>query len=558
MKIGMGMGVCSGGGSSDLVLPSYSWSPLDITGTIFYLQAWNTGSMWVENGNSTPATRPSADGDAVGVIQEPAGAFFVRNNSDAGRPTLASDATVNSSLLFDNNSESLVVADSTKYFRLFQASRVWTVLFKVKFASAAGGTANAIIDTQNGTSTNNGIYIRRNTAGTILIQVSGGGSNIISYSTTDTTAGDDNWHYVRIWSEIQGTAQVHCRIDGGSDNAANYSAVASDTDCTSDMCIGNRTGGSTTLNGRIADLVITNTENVSDADYALWLAHNPSRSSSTSALQRIYAAGNSLDTDEANFRYFDYDASQVSTMWTTSGKAAQVANDADKVGFIESIVSLPTNCGSFQRHALQSTDANRPAFATGVSNSLGALLFAGDTTDTSTHAGDNSLVIQGTAPRGALTHFLVYRNTTTNPGSHLLWHNNVAYLAVGGSAYSTTNRRDLSVVHPASGTPLVSATNPNGGEGFGIIVIRQEGASAKIWMCNRYDLSEVGSATDWGLWNPSRIGATGDTDWDLAGNICQYTKYYTALPDATIRKLVNGLATKWGIANIPTALTEVP
>lgn len=554
--IGISLGI---GGNKRLVddtlLPTYAWDPRDITGAIFYLPAWNTGSMWTENSAGTPATRPSIDTDPVGIIQEPVGAFFVGVASDAGRPLLNSDATINSSLKFTSNNQSLVVMDSLKALRLFHAYRQFTVLAKVKFEAVAGGTANAIIDNSRGTSTLNGIYVRRNTNGTLLVQVAGGGSSLVSFSTT-ATVNDTNWHYLRIWGETDGTAQIHVRIDGGADEASNMGAAV-DADATDDMRIGNKSNGSTTMNGSIADLLITNTPNVSDADYALWLAYNPTRNSSTTALQRIYAAGNSLDVDESSGLYFDYDASLVSTMWTTSAKAAQVANNTDPVGWIENTKAIPTGCGSFTRHAIQSTDANRPTFATNVSNSLGALLFAGNTTDTSTHAGDNSLLIQGTAPRGAVTHIIVYRNTTTDPGSHLLWHSNVSYLAVGGAANSTVNRRDLAVVHPASGTPLVSATNPNGGDSFGIVVIRQEGATAKIWMCNRYDLSEVGSATDWGLWNPARIGATGDTNWDLAGNVCQYTKYYTAHSDSTIRKLVNGLATKWGISNIPTTLDNV-
>lgn len=553
--VGVGIGRSSMLAVDDGALPTYDWTPLQIPNIVFYGQSWNTGSMWVENSAGTPTTRPTADGDAIGYIDEPVGGFAIASGADNARPTLSSDATVNSSLLYDSNNESQDVLNSESLFSFFQRTRQGTILFKIKFNNTAGGTANAILDTANGASTGHGFYVRRNTNGTLLFQIMGG-SSLISFSSTSSVASDTNWHYVRIWAETSGTVQVHIRIDGGNDDASTAlgSAVASNN--TSPLRIGNRTSGSTTMDAKIADLVITTSANVSDSDYNLWLAHNPSRSSTVTAMERITASGDELTPAQVtSFYYSGYDLSDVTKLWTTSAAAVQVSADADKIGYILNSKSAPVASCLWQRDGTQAVDAKRPAYRTNQSNGLGA----GQWTGTATTIGSNDGLSDYTGEqnieftqwsRGAETFIVVMRNDRTDPGSQPLTQGYAIYSVMVGSAYSGGTSDNQFIQHFSGGDAADSPVSLNGGEGMNILCVRKDGATATAYL-NNY---RGETSTNAGQFIAKQMGRPGIEDIDMNGEIFQVERWNQCLSENTCRKLVNGLATKYGVPNVTSTI----
>lgn len=555
--IDLGLGITSGTARvDDTVLPSYPPTPLDIEGLVLYAQTWNTGAMWVEHANSTPTTRPAADGDAVGFVDEAAGGFAITSGADSGRPTLGSDAGVNSYVLFDSNSESWDVAGSASALSFLNRTRQGTILFKYKPRVTAGGTANAIIDSINGASTNTGIYVRRNTAGTLLVQLSGGGSNLVSFSTTTGTCNDPNtWYYVRIWFETEGTAQVHVRINGASEEVATITGAAVAADMTNPLRIGNRTGGSTTLDGKIADLCITTTANVSDERYAMWAAHNPARSSTVTAQERIAAAGNSLTPDQVPMFYnVGYNFSDVTKLWTTSAASVQVASDADKIGYVLNSKPLPAANCSWGRDASQSTDAKRPAYRTNQSNSLGASQWTGNAADiqstdgASDYTGEQNLTFTQWS-RGAQTFIIVMRNNDSDLGSHPLCQGYAVYGVVVGENYPGESVNKY-IQHFATGDAADGPTLTNGGNGLNIICVRKDGATCTVYS-NNY---KGETSTNAGQFIPKQMGRPGITDIDMSGEIFEMHRWNQCLSEATCRKLVNGFATKYAVPNVSTSI----
>jgi len=555
MKIGMGMGVCHGGRvPDDTLLPSYAWTPLDLDGLVLYAQTWNTGAMWVEHANSTPTTRPAADGDAVGFVDEAAGGFAITSAADSGRPTLGSDAGVNSYVLFDSNNESWDVAGSASALSFLNRTRQGTILFKYKPRVTAGGTANAIIDSINGASGGTGIYVRRNTNGTLYTQLSGG-TNLVSFSTTGTCNDPDTWYYVRIWFETEGTAQVHVRINGASEEVATITGAAVAADMTNPLRIGNRTGGSSTLDGKIADLCITTTANVSDEDYAKWEAHNPARSSTVTAQERITAAGNSLTPAEVPMFYnVGYDFSDVTKLWTTSAASVQVASDGDKIGYVLNSKPLPAANCSWSRDASQSTDAKRPAYRTNQSNSLGASQWTGNAADiqstdlASDYTGEQNLTFTQWS-RGAQTFIIVMRNNDSDLGSHPLCQGYAVYGVVVGDNYPGDSSNKY-VQHLASGDAADGPVLTNGGNGLNIICVRKDGATCTVYS-NNY---KGETSTNAGQFLPKQMGRPGITGWDIDGELFEVHRWNQCLSEATCRKLVNGFATKYAVPNVSSSI----
>lgn len=556
MRIGMGMGVCHGSGSSDLVLPTYPWTPRDISGALLFLDTAAGASMWQdENGKSftTPPgpSRPTAVGDNVGYYDEPISGFKLYSGTSGTRPNLASDATINSSLAFASG-DNFLILNSAKYFRYWNSNRIGFLLCAVKFEAAGNGVLCTVIDTINNSGGNVGFNLRKDTNGQMTFQI-GSGTTLATVSSV-TTVEDGAWHYVRVW--ING-GTLSMKLDGGTTRTG-AAGAAVDGDCTNDIKIGQKANGTGPLLGSLAKLVIGNATSVSDADYDKWLAYNPSFNTTSPA--RIFAAGNSLAPSEASGLVAHWDFSDVSKMWTTSGKAAQVANDADKIGFVETQQTLPTGCGSLQRQLTQSTDAKRPAYATNVSNSLGASLWSGTAAAVgSDYTGENQLILNEKSAPGGGTWIVIAKNTDDTLGSHIL--NSGFYLGVAGSGYSNPTH-DGAFLHFTNSTAINSGTMSNPGtDGINIIAVRHEGQLAKMWVNNTYAntaLSGSGTETNAGLFQVVSIGRPAIQNWDMSGNILEIFYYNTHHLDSTIRKLVNGRATKWGIANIPTTLDNVP
>ncbi len=536
----------------DTTLPSYEWTPRDISGALFLLDTAAGASQWQdENGKSftTPPgpSRPTAIGDNIGYYDEPISSFQVYSGTSGTRPNLATDATINASLAFASG-DNFLILNSKKYFRYWNSNRIGFLLVAVKFEAGATGVLCTVIDTINNSGGNTGFNLRKDTNGQMTAQVAGG--TTIATVSSVTTVEDGAWHYVRVWLNA-GTLSM--KLDGGTTRTG-VAAAAVDADCTNDIKIGQKANGTGPLLGSLAKLVMGNGTSVSDADYALWLAYNPTLNFSSPA--RIFAAGASLTPDQASHRAMHYDFSDVTKMWTNNAQAVQVANDTDKIGFIDTHQTLPTGCGSLQRQA-SAVDAKRPAYATNVSNSLGASLWSGTAVNVgSDFTGENQLILNEKSAPGGGTWIVIAKNTDDTLGSHIL--NSGFYLGVAGSGYSNPTH-DGAFLHFTNATAINSGMMTNAGtNGINIIAVRHEGQTAKMWVNNTYAnpaLSGSGTITNAGLFQVVSIGRPAIQDWDMAGNILEIIYYSTAHSDSTIRKVVNGLATKYAIANVPTTIT---
>lgn len=554
MQIGMGMGMGMGPGKpfDDTLLPSYPFAPSDMAGAILWLPTHSTSSMWVDtDATGAVVTRPVA-GDLVGFVQEPIGAFKIATSTAGQRPTLNTDGTRGSYLTF-GTSRQLIIDNSKGAFRNFHVGRVGYVCCWVRFAGPNDGVnRNTILDAIAMTGANVGINLRRETNNTIAFQI-GTGTTILTLTSTATVnaSGDTGWHSIVV-KVAAGSNASSITIDNGTPVTGTIgTAAAAGTDSTSNLQIGLRTSGTLPMLGDLAHLVIGATA-LDAGDLADWLAFDPSISGSS--LERFTVAGNSLSPDQVLGLDRWYDTSDVTTMYTDNPPTVSVAADTDRIKYLTNKKAVAAG-NSWKRDASTTTDAKRPTYRTNIANGLGVSQWTGSATDVL--GGDYTNEQNLDMPqwyRGSKTWVVVCKNSDSLLGSHPLVSNSGAsavYQTWVGSAYSGESSRDRIVQHWTGGTAIDSPVNLNGGEGWGIAVVRQDGLTAKVFLNN------VGgeTATDADQFRPLYIGRPAIQNWDINGYLAEVACFNMPLSDATIRKLTNYFAAKYAISNVPTTLT---
>lgn len=509
-----------------------------IAGVQLWLPTAFTRHMHKEDFTAVPSAAPAVDGDTVGIIESPAGGHTIYAPSSGTKPVLASDTAPSSlsSLHFTGSTKQLVVNNSDAALNFIGFTRLFSVAFKIKFDNAAATAIETICDNNKSASANSGLNITRaltTGAMTIVLTWANAGQFIL---LTGTAILDTNEHTVIITC-TSGTNGFKIYVDGTlTQTTLTGTPIA--VDAPFDLYLGVSNAVINRLKGKLSNFLITNTV-MSDAERTTFTNYNPARTGASLVKTNSGDALHPLDV--LNFRHTRLLPSDLTTMWTTSAKATQVAANGDKVGYIESAWPTVTKC-DYKRYFNQSTDAKRPAYST--TETPAGILYAGASANPDSpfldYTGEQDLVARVNWPRGNKTYFWVLHNTKADPGSHMLMSNS-QYSACVGSDYPGTPGNGL-VSHSTNGAAY-APVSAGGGEVKHIFALRVDNAKLKVWLDN---VSSGENVAVLGVVTPLHIGRPWNGQpgytWDIAGSVCEVDSYNAALTDEQVRRVINGLS----------------
>lgn len=490
---------------------------------VYFLDPANLNTMFKENAtNSTPVTHVSADADAIGLIYDRGyHGFFATAQSDATRPTLGSDATVNSFLTFNGIDQRLTVPNSQKYLKPFHqtASQAFGIMFWVKI-NAADGVQAIIMDSNNFTSTaNNGITIVRFTNNRIgcFVNYSSGGNYKIAVS--HPLVASDGWQPVIMYSSGNGTNTFHIQVGNQAETLGNVGAVGNAGDATSNIFFGCNTSNASFGSFSLGSFLILNRVPTAQeiADFKLF---NPVRNTNNWI----------VNTTKYNFN-------NSARGWADTGKTVPITNGVAIRAWEPEDATI---FGPLNRDLTTASAGVSPIWTTNLQNGKAGLVFDGT---------DDEIVIGSALFRevgGCGVLLSVFQNIRPELGSHLYTSGlGTPYHVITGSTYPSGAfgvGETYFVTHTSSGA-TAGALLKNKVEGVNVIVEKRNGST---WdSCSGAKVHA--SATAAGQFSPTRLGAESIAGWQLKGNLFK-TEFYSGIKTtAQIDSMVDAENTSYNI-----------
>ena len=232
------------------------WTPFDIVGIYYWYATAYRLYMHEEQYNSAPVTQVDL-GDLVGQVAGQVLGLKTGTSVTGDRPTYTSNISANAYMIFGPSGIRHSIQSSENQFPFFfeEATRKWTIAFKIRFHNANASDFEVIIDSNNNNSIFVGINVRRNVGDDFIrCTVSNGiGINILLINSEAIT--DTDWHDVVIKSDGGGANQVSIQIDLGDLVISEYTNFLSQN-MTNELTFGATATGSSTCPCDIADLII--------------------------------------------------------------------------------------------------------------------------------------------------------------------------------------------------------------------------------------------------------------------------------------------------------------
>ena len=234
-----------------------------------------------------------------------------------------------------------------------------------------------------------------------------------------------------------------------------------------------------------------------------------------------------------------HDPTDITTLWTDSGRSVQVASDGDVIGAMDD-----KSAGG--DHAIQATAAAKPLYKTGIINSLPVARFDGTDDGMQTTAVD----LSGTT--GA-TVFIIINSSTTDATDMVLEQgastaaSDGFWMVVGNNAGGAGNRTNGTLADN-SGQLLVADDTWNDGNDNIILFKGDSTGTSAVYLnggtADNTDTTNYGNHTN----KVFNIGARDDAaSLFYAGDMGELLIYNTALSTADLNTVGNYLADKWGM-----------
>lgn len=594
-------------GTINLSLPTYSrkaqygsevepWNPAQARGCLFYLNLYNGNMLWQDDTNVAGCFSPCTpnQNNRLGLTWCPINGNSIGPNNLSQRPYLRSDTTRNSFVSF-SGAHALRVDNSRSEFAYFWSSGVhvplgltsgnWTM--GLKFRVNATGARQGMFDGNGRTGGRVGMgFVFEGSAGanSVSFQLANGAISTNPVSSNAANTDGVTWNYV-IASGNGATAFLNLNgtVTLASITQPLYlplTASGIPTPMFDNLRIGAYVTDANYFSGDIADCFIANTNwGNQPVDVANWIAHDPvfgyyktnelkynGRLTSNSLFDMSGLSGVAtewLDPRQVLGLYDFTDCTDPTNMWTTSTGTfpsiihgpTRVSNSGDKVGYIENKAAYnnvnPT--GLMRMTASDSGNSMLPTYHTNVSNGKGALYFNGWSPSVIPFTGEQTLTFRQW-PQTPKTWFVAFKLAPgqTPFGVHMIstGASNGTYLAAGSSGHFSVDRKFTTVQHSSNGalTSPISGVNPTG---FNISETVQHGGQAAHLLNGNWALNgasaAVGSALDFGEFQPNHMGRAAITGWDMNGYIA-YKICYNGAVDAETRRRIRGwIANELGI-----------
>lgn len=539
-----------------LLVPSVAlaqWTPLEIPNIRFLISPAHCTHNWQEI--SAAQNQADTAGDTVGIVDECASGLFVESLSGA-LPVLGNDATHGGYFSFDSvalgGNKLLVVKNARKLFRYCWIDRDFWFYVRVKFPVALAASNEVIWDgiALSDASSSVGFYLIRTSTEALSVGLTNG-SGTLQFGTDQamtSTAGDiddTNVHDILV-RVTPGTNASKIYLDGVEVAQATVgSAAAAGTDATGDGVIGRRSNSSANPGNCYVFLMASGPGDISSDDRTALYAYKP-QLNPTGALTKWGAT-----TDERSHVIFHHDFTDADNLRQNNGTTAITAAD-QPVGYSFNLKTAPSGC-TYNRDFSQSTSAKCPLWKTSQVNGLPAPLWAGEAADVvgGDFTGENNLALpSGVAVNtGASTLIIVYRQTRTESGSHLI-SSSGGYVVATGSTYQSGARGDL-VYH---GSTAEAAQSPvaDDPEGVNLAVVLTAGTYARVGVNGAWGdpIDEYSAINLVNLGRPKNPPAEGVDPWDMAGNLCEIQAYNRLLTQSEIDSELAILAAKYGVTGV--------
>lgn len=248
------------------------WTPFDIVG-LYYWYASAYMLYMHQDIYSIPPVVQVDPGDPIGQI---AGQVLGEKTGSPGtgsRPIYTSDTGSNAYVIYGAALARHQIQNSENQLRFFFESgagnREWTLAWKMRFHNATPLASEIILESNNGSTSNVGIYaIRRTTGHFINFNLTIGAGTTIVLLDSDLIE-DTNWHDVVIRSAGTGANEVSIQIDLATAITTTYSGFLDATDMFNELAFGARNDGNFPVPCDMADLIILN-QDISAGDLTNW------------------------------------------------------------------------------------------------------------------------------------------------------------------------------------------------------------------------------------------------------------------------------------------------
>lgn len=504
--------------------------------TGLHLDFGNLAAMLVEG--DIPVTQVSTDGNSVGCIYDQSvNGLILRNSTSGERPVLGSDGTRNSFITFDGTNDRIPILSSLSFFNTFwQTVPKGTMLFWIKF-NGGDGSAQRIIDNNDGTTTNPGMQIFKDASNKIVARA---GDGTIRWTVTSSTSITVASGWTGVIVSVNGVGSGGSAagrlilinssgtvLESTSFDVAAGTAVNAQTN----FMLGSRLNTPNLfLNASISCIICENFP-VSDSLINQFKIYNPPRSTTEFApiVQYLFDMNN-------NAYIFRNDAGTI------------LCNDGDPVRVVRSNITGNFNTiggfGALRRNIFNLVgDSVVPTFQTNVLNGKSALLFDGV---------DDELNFLSTCFEelgGKWTFFLVVENLDSTFGSHFLSGNN--YVVVTGSAYSgaspPTTVNPYAVVHPnPAGTQVhTNLINP-GTDGPRVMAFRRDRSNLAAWNGAKTKTTSTSSSL-FSINNMGEAHSGPGADWNAHGYVFYFKKYNGVMSDSAVEAEIDRLNSEYGL-----------
>ena len=517
-----------------------SYSPSFINDVVLWINPNNTKTLFKKTVVSQETVTAPAliDDDAVSFLFSQDNNGIIFNSTIARSPLLKSEGGRNS--LKWNGTNGFGTLSNTKSILrpIHEANTTFSIMGWVK--KATDGTLQYLCDSSNNTTANTGFNINFTTGNKLSFQIyyASPGLNKTNATSTASITVADGWVPFVITVEGNGASAGTFYIGDNTPQTFNVNNVGTTSLMFSDVIMGARASTTTGFTSAyMGDFFIIN-RLVTSEEIAEFKAFNPPR----------YAEDFTIDVVE-----YAPDSGYV----FSDAAGTTPASDAGSVQRMNSKLGL----GNFGTYITKYLSNDGAAMAVPVLDEVNATInnkasLYFDGTDTVTQA-NNTTLAAAALGFGELvpvfTEFIVVRNKTDDPGSHILSQGSTVYWVVTGSAYSGNSLFDgdsYQVVHQYGAfAPSIEISKIN--EEFNVLAFSQNVYTGKALVYNETASAESDIPfsspfpTQWS--NLGKSFKPVGEGWDADMDFCYYKKVYGYMSESQKTAKIADLKTYFGI-----------
>jgi hypothetical protein len=490
---------------------------------VVWIDPSNPYTMFKESGlTGIGLTEANTNNDTVGQLYDSGpNVLMLYALSDAGRPLLKSDSTINSYLEFDGSAKVMRFSPSSRLFAGFLSGftsgagiqPVFTCAFKIK--KAADGVAMVIMDNNDGSATASGFSVQINSSNRIELRFNSINTpfpvSSIAHTTTATITTSDGWCSVRFEANQQGasTGKIVISKENGTEVTETFSVNggAGSATVSPELTIGRRaTTADRFFNGGLTQFLVIN-RLMTDSEWTLYKAYNP---------QRVTREFLTLESR--------YDFNDTARGWADAAKTTPITTSTAIRAW-----------ENYVRQNFRSQNANSPNFkdltTSSTLNTWPIKRADGAEWDGSDDNLDFNEKMAGMG--GRKTIFLYAKNDDQTNGSRFVNDSANTYIVFTGNNYSGNADRNgvpYCAVHLAGVSDDLAIDLENASDQYNVIALVISRSSITLYN----GLGETDSRTLTSGYIISDMGLVTVSQWWLDGTVKLFEQYYGAMTQAQV------------------------